>query len=92
MFLGIAEFKLLRDSEADQALLRASEIFSLAATKSGARVDLWRAQLLIRQQQFAAAQELAERSAEAFDKQHVPVRAANAAVLSPKVCRNSISH
>ena len=65
MFLGIAEFKLLRDSKADQALLQASEIFSLAGNEIWcATVDLWRAQLLIRQQQFAAAQELAERSAE----------------------------
>jgi len=83
MFLGIAEFKLLRDSEADQAFLRACEIFKLAGNEIWcAAVNLWRAQLLIRQQQFAAAQELAESSAEAFDKQHVPVRAANARVLS----------
>jgi len=83
MFLGISEFKLLRDSEADKAFLRASEIFSLAGNEIWcAAVDLWRAQLLIRQQQYAAAQELAERSADAFDKQHVPVRAANARVLS----------
>ena len=83
MFLGIAEFKLLRDSDAEQAFLRASNIFGQAGNETWcAAVDLWRAQLLIRQQHFAAAQELAERSAEAFEKQHVPVRAANARVLS----------
>jgi CHAT domain-containing protein/tetratricopeptide (TPR) repeat protein len=83
MFLGIAEFKLLRDSEADKAFIRASEIFGLASNEIWcAAVDLWRAQLLIRQHQYVDAQELAERSAEAFDKQHVPVRAANARVLS----------
>ena len=53
---------------------------------------------MIRQQQFAAAQELAERSAEAFDKQHVPVRAANARVLSAQSLQeldqplNAIAH
>jgi CHAT domain-containing protein/tetratricopeptide (TPR) repeat protein len=83
MFLGIAEFKLFRDAEADQAFLQSHEIFSLAGNETWcAAVDLWRSQLLIRQQKFAGAQELAERSAEAFDKQHVPVRAANARVLS----------
>ena len=99
MFLGIAEFKLLRDSKADQALLQASEIFSLAGNEIWcATVDLWRAQLLIRQQQFAAAQELAERSAEAFDRQHVPVRSANALVLSAQSLQeldqpvNAIAH
>jgi len=98
-FLGIAEFKLFRDSEASQAFLRASEIFSLAGNEIWcAAVDLWRAQLLIRQQRFAAAQELAERSAEAFDKQHVPVRAANARVLSAQSLQeldrpvNAIAH
>ena len=83
MFLGIAEFKILRDSEAEKAFLQASEIFNQAGNEIWcAAVDLWRAQLLIRQRQYAAAQELAEHSADAFDKQHVPVRAANARVLS----------
>jgi RNase P protein component len=83
MFLGIAEFKLLRDFDADHAFLRAREIFALAGNEIWcAAVDLWRAQLLIRQENFASAQELAERAAEAFDKQHVPVRAANALILS----------
>src|SRR5207249_4490187 len=45
-------------------------------------VDLWRAQLLTRQQQFSIAQELAQRSAEIFERQQAPARAANARVLS----------
>ncbi len=83
MFLGIAEFKLFHDSDAEKAFSRSSEIFSLAGNETwGAAVDLWRAQLMSRQQRFAEAQKLAERSAEAFEKQHVPVRAANARLLS----------
>ncbi|MBI4471829.1 MAG: CHAT domain-containing protein, partial [Acidobacteria bacterium] len=82
-YQGIAEFKLLNDKDAEKAFLAAREVF----TKEGnelwvAVVDLWRAQLLIRQQQFSTAQELARRSAETFEKQQVPVRAANARVLS----------
>jgi CHAT domain-containing protein len=38
--------------------------------------------LLIRQQKFSEAQELASNAAEVFEKQQVPVRAANARVLS----------
>jgi CHAT domain-containing protein len=82
-FKGIAEFKLLNDKEAETAFISAREMF----TKEGndlwvAVIDLWRAQLLTRQQQFSAAQELAQRSAEIFEKQQSPVRAANARVLS----------
>jgi CHAT domain-containing protein len=83
MFLGISEFKLLHDTEAEQAFLRATEIFEKAGNEIwSAAVDLWRAQLLIRQQRFAVAHALASHSAEVFDRQHVPVRSANARVLS----------
>jgi CHAT domain-containing protein len=80
---GIAEFKLLNDKDAERALLTARETF----LKEGndvwvAVIDLWRAQLLIRQQQFSTAQELAQRAAEVFEKQQAPARAANARVLS----------
>ena len=82
-FLGIAEFKLMRDKEAESAFLRAREMFEREGNETWyALVDVWRAQLLIRQQQFSAAQELAKKSAEIFEKQQVPVRAANARVLS----------
>src|SRR5207237_6732151 len=79
----IAHFKTLQDKEAEKALLAAREIF----VKEGndvfvGVVDLWRAQLLTRQQQFSTAQELAQRSAEVFEKQQSPARAANARVLS----------
>src|SRR5690606_21902026 len=83
MFLGIAEFKRLHDQEAECAFLRAREILAQEGNDSlVAAVDLWRAQLLIRQQDFAAAQELASRAAETYEKQQVPVRAANARLLS----------
>ena len=80
---GIAHFKTMQDKEAEKALLAAREDF----VKEGndvwiAVVDLWRAQLLTRQQQFSTAQELAQRSAEVFEKQQAPARAANARVLS----------
>src|SRR3989454_3057430 len=82
-YQGIAYFKTLQDKDAERALFAAREIF----VKEGndlwvAVVDLWRAQLLTRQQQFSTAQELAQRSAEIFESQQAPARAANARVLS----------
>ncbi len=82
-YQGIAEFKLLKDKDAERAFLAAREMFKSEGNEMWVAVlDLWRAQLLIRQQQFSTAQELAQRSAEVFEKQQVPVRAANARVLS----------
>lgn len=84
-YQGIAEFKLLNDKDAEKALVRAREIFLKEGTGNDvwvAVIDLWRAQLLTRQQQFSTAQELAQRAAEIFEKQQVPARAANARVLS----------
>ena len=82
-YQGIAHFKTLQDKEAEKSLLAAREMF----VKEGndvwvGVVDLWRAQLLTRQQQFSTAQELAQRSAEVFERGHDPARAANARVLS----------
>ena len=80
---GIAEFKLLNDKDAERALLTARDIFVKEGNEVWvAVIDLWRAQLLIRQQQFSTAQELAHRAAEVFEKQQAPARAANARVLS----------
>jgi len=82
-YVGIAEFKLLNDKDAEKALVSAREIFIKEGNEVWVAVlDLWHAQLLIRQQQFSAAQELAQHSAEIFEKQQVPVQAANARVLS----------
>jgi hypothetical protein len=41
-----------------------------------------------REHRFAEAQALAGHSAEVFDRQHVPVRAANARVLRPKASKS----
>ena len=80
---GIAEFKLLNDKEAEAAFTRARELFVLEGNEVWvASVDVWLAQLLIRQQKFSEAQDLARRAAESFDRQQVPVRAASARVLS----------
>jgi len=82
---GIAEFKLLNDKDAERALLTARNIFVTEGEGNEvwvAVIDLWRAQLLIRQQQFSTAQELAQHAAEVFEKQQAPARAANARVLS----------
>jgi len=82
-YVGIAEFKLLNDKDAERSLLSARDIFLEEGNEVWiAVIDLWRAQLLIRQQQFSMAQELAQRAAEVFEKQQAPARAANARVLS----------
>src|SRR5205823_7991202 len=82
-YQGIAYFKTSEDEDAEKALLAAREIF----VKEGndlwvAVVDLWRAQLFTPQQQFSTAQELGQSSAEIFQSQQAPARAANARVLS----------
>ena len=80
---GVAEFKLLKDKDAERSLLTARDIFLKEGNEVWiAVIDLWRAQLLIRRQQFSMAQELAQRAAEVFEKQQAPARAANARVLS----------
>jgi len=82
-YQGIAYFKTLEDKDAEKALSAAREIFVNEGNDLWvAVVDLWRAQLLTRQQQFSIAQELAQRSAEIFERQQAPARAANARVLS----------
>jgi CHAT domain-containing protein len=82
-YVGISEFKLLKDKDAERSLLTTREIFLEEGNEVWlAVIDLWRAQLLIRQQQFSMAQELAQRAAEVFEKQQAPARAANARVLS----------
>ncbi len=82
-FQGIAEFKLMNDSDADSAFTRARDLFVEEGNETWiAAADLWRAQLLIRRHQFEEAGRLARRSAEVFERQQVPVRAANARVLS----------
>ena len=82
-YQAIAYFKTFEDEDAEKALLAAREIFVNEGNDLWvAVVDLWRAQLLTRQQQFSTAQELAQRSAEIFERQQAPARAANARVLS----------
>ena len=72
----------MRDKEAEEAFLEARQIFESEKNETWvALVDLWRAQLLIRRQQFQAAQDLASKSAEVFKKQQIPVRAANARLV-----------
>src|SRR5437867_507114 len=80
---GIAYFETSKKEDAEKSLLAAREIFVNEGNDLlVAVVDLWRAQLLTRQQQFSTAQELAQRSAEVFERQQAPARAANARVLS----------
>jgi CHAT domain-containing protein len=80
---AIALFKKMQDKDAEKALLAAREIFVNEGNELFVGVvDLWRAQLLIRQQQFSTAQELAQHTAEIFERQQAPARAANARVLS----------
>jgi CHAT domain-containing protein len=87
-FLGIAELKMMHDKEAETAFEKARAIMSREGNETWvALVDVWRAQLLIRQQKFAVAQELAAQAADIFERQQVPVRAANARVLSAQTWR-----
>ncbi|HET9942459.1 MAG TPA: tetratricopeptide repeat protein, partial [Terriglobia bacterium] len=80
---GVAEFKLMHLADAQAAFVRARELFVQEGNElSVAAADLCLAQLLMAQQQFSEAGKLARRSAEIFEKQQVPVRAANARVLS----------
>ena len=82
-YQAIAYFKTFEDEDAEKALLAAREIFVNEGNDLWvAVVDFCRAQLLTRQQQFSTAQELAQRSAEIFERQQAPARAANARVLS----------
>jgi CHAT domain-containing protein len=82
-YQGIAELKLQKDKDAEGTLVTARDIFLKEGNELWvAVIDLWRAQLLTRQQQFSTAQELAQRSAEVFERQQAPARAANARVLS----------
>lgn len=80
---GIAEFKQRRDPEAEVDFTAARKLFTEEGNETWvAAVDLWLAQLFMRRRAFAEAGVLARRSAEVFERQHVPVRAANARVLS----------
>ena len=80
---GVAEFKLAHNAEAQAAFQRARDLFVQEGSEiSVAAADLCLAQLLMHQQKFAEAGKLARRSAETFEKHHVPVRAANARVWS----------
>jgi CHAT domain-containing protein len=82
-FRGIAEFKLLRNAEAEQSFMRARRLFVDEGNEFWvATVDLRLAHLLMRRQQFARAGELARCCADLFEQQGVPVYAANARVLS----------
>jgi len=82
-YQAVAEFKLLKDKDAERTLLAAHDIFLREGNEIWiAIIDIWRAQLLTRRQEFAMAQELARRAAEVFEKQNAPARAANARVMS----------
>lgn len=82
-FRGIAEFKLMNDVDAEADFRRARQVFVEEGNEIWvASADLWRAQLLCRQQHFDTACELALQSSEILRKQQVPVRAANARVLA----------
>jgi tetratricopeptide (TPR) repeat protein len=81
-FLGRAESKLSHDPVAESAFVQAHDIFREEGNRTwAARVDRWRAELLIQENRFAEAQELASRAAVAFKEQGVPVQAADARVL-----------
>jgi len=80
---GVAEFKLLHHADAQAAFLKARDLFVQEGNEiSVAAVDLCLAQLLMHRQQFAEAGNLARQSADVFERQQSPVRAANARVLS----------
>jgi CHAT domain-containing protein len=82
---GIAEFELLHDADAQKAFIAARELFVQEGNDTlVAFVDFWLARLLIRQNQFAEGGKLARQSAEVFEKQNAPIRAANARVWSAR--------
>lgn len=82
-FLGVARFKLFNDCDAERAFLRAREILAQEGNETWvAVVDLWRARLSMRRRDFPEAQQLARAAADAFERQNVPVWAADAWVLS----------
>jgi len=82
-YRGIAEFELTHNADAHAAFVQARELFVQEGNEIAvASVDLCLAQLLIRQRQYADAVKLARRSAETFERQSVPVRAADGRVLS----------
>jgi hypothetical protein len=88
MFLGISEFKLLHDTDAEKAFLTATATFQKAGNETwGAAVDLWRAQLFLRQRRFAVAHDLANHSAEVFDRRRCPYALQTPAFFRPKACR-----
>jgi len=80
---GVAKFKQRQDAEAQADFDSARKLFVEEGNETWvAAVDLWLAQLFMRRRAFAEAGVLARHSAEAFERQHVPVRAANARILS----------
>jgi tetratricopeptide (TPR) repeat protein len=82
-FKGIAEFRLMNNPAAETSFLQARQMFLEEGNEIWvATVDLWRAQLLSRERQFSTALQLARQAAVTFEKNQVPVRAANARVLS----------
>ena len=82
-YQGIAEFEMMHNADAHSAFLRARELFLQEGNEIAvAKVDLCLAQLMLRQRQYKDAAELARRSAEVFEKGRIPVRAADAKVLS----------
>jgi len=82
---GIAEFELHHDVAANKAFARARELFVQEGNETlVAVVDVWRARLLIRQHQFVEGGKLSRQSAEVFERQNLPVRAANARLWSAR--------
>src|SRR4030095_3040842 len=80
---GIAEFEMMHNAEAHTAFVRARELFVQEGNEVAvATIDLCLAQLMLRQHQYQDAAQLAQRSAEVFEKDRIPVRAADARVLS----------
>jgi CHAT domain-containing protein len=82
-FRGIAEFELMRHADAQTSFVQARNLFVQEGNEIAvASVDLCLAQLQLRQRRYADAVKLARESAETFERHRVPVRAADARVLS----------
>ena len=82
-YQGIAEFELMHNSDAQTAFLKARDLFVQEGSEIAvATVDLCLAQLMLRKHQYKEAAQLARRSAEVFERERVPIRAADARVLS----------